>query len=218
MGWLLPLLAGTATGILSGFGIGGGTLLLIYLTAFAGVPQNLAQGVNLLYFLPAAATALPAHIKNGYIDGKTVWPAALAGLAGTALAAWLATGLDVELLRRCFGGFLLVVGLRELKRRLAAHLETRSRDEWCALLEGSDACVAPILSMDEAPEHPHNRARGTFIELDGVIQPAPAPRFSRSVPAQPRPPVVGASGEEVLTDWGFTPEAITGLRQAGAIQ
>ena len=114
MGWLLPLLAGTATGILSGFGIGGGTLLLIYMTTFAGVPQNLAQGVNLLYFLPAAATALPAHIKNWYIDGKTVWPAALAGLAGTALAAWLATGLDVELLRRCFGGFLLVVGLREL--------------------------------------------------------------------------------------------------------
>ena len=114
MGWLLPLLAGTATGILSGFGVGGGTLLLIYMTTFAGVPQNLAQGVNLLYFLPAAATALPAHIKNGSIDGKTVWPAALAGLAGTALAAWLATGLDVELLRRCFGGFLLVVGLREL--------------------------------------------------------------------------------------------------------
>ena len=114
MGWLLPLLAGTATGILSGFGIGGGTLLLIYMTTFAGVPQNLAQGVNLLYFLPAAATALPAHIKHGYIDGKTGWPAALAGLAGTALAAWLATGLDVELLRRCFGGFLLVVGLREL--------------------------------------------------------------------------------------------------------
>ena len=114
MDWLVSLLAGTATGILSGFGIGGGTLLLIYMTTFAGVPQNLAQGVNLLYFLPAAATALPAHIKNEYIDGKTVWPAALAGLAGTALAAWLATGLDVELLRRCFGGFLLVVGLREL--------------------------------------------------------------------------------------------------------
>lgn len=114
MDWLVSLLAGTATGILSGFGVGGGTLLLIYMTTFAGVPQNLAQGVNLLYFLPAAATALPAHIKNGYIDGKTVWPAALAGLAGTALAAWLATGLDVELLRRYFGGFLLVVGLREL--------------------------------------------------------------------------------------------------------
>lgn len=60
--------------MLSGFGIGGGTLLLIYMTAFAGVPQNLAQGVNLLYFLPTAATALPAHIKNGYIDRQTVWP------------------------------------------------------------------------------------------------------------------------------------------------
>ena len=65
MGWLLPLLAGTATGILSGFGVGGGTLLLIYMTTFAGVPQNLAQGVNLLYFLPAAATAQPPHHKNG---------------------------------------------------------------------------------------------------------------------------------------------------------
>ena len=111
MGWLLPLLAGTATGILSGFGVGGGTLLLIYMTTFAGVPQNLAQGVNLLYFLPAAATALPAHIKNGYIDGKTVWPAALAGLAGTALAAWAATAVDVEALKKPFGVFLLVSGL-----------------------------------------------------------------------------------------------------------
>ncbi|NML28248.1 CaiB/BaiF CoA transferase family protein [Zoogloea dura] len=105
----------------------------------------------------------------------------------------------------------------ELKTRLATHLETRTRAEWCELLEGSDACVAPVLSMDEAPEHPHNRARGTFIELDGVIQPAPAPRFSRSVPAHPHPPVVGSTGEDVLTDWGFTPEAIADLRQAGAI-
>ena len=69
MAWPISLLAGAVTGVLSGFGIGGGTLLLIYMTAFAGVPQNLAQGVNLLYFLPTAATALPAHIKNGYIDG-----------------------------------------------------------------------------------------------------------------------------------------------------
>ena len=117
MEWPISLLAGAVTGVLSGFGIGGGTLLLIYMTAFAGVPQNLAQGVNLLYFLPTAATALPAHIKNGYIDRQTVWPAVLAGLAGTALAAWAATGLDVELLHRCFGGFLIVVGLRELFSR-----------------------------------------------------------------------------------------------------
>lgn len=105
----------------------------------------------------------------------------------------------------------------ELKTRLAAHLETRSRDAWCALLEGSDACVAPVLDMDEAPEHPHNRARGTFIEVGGVVQPAPAPRFSRSIPAQPRPPVVDGAGEDVLADWGFTPAEIDGLRTAGAL-
>lgn len=105
----------------------------------------------------------------------------------------------------------------ELKTRLAAHLETRTRDEWCALLEGSDACVAPVLDMDEAPEHPHNQARGTFIEVGGVIQPAPAPRFSRSIPAQPRPPVVGSTGADVLSDWGFAPDEIDALRMAGAI-
>ena len=105
----------------------------------------------------------------------------------------------------------------ELKTRLAAHLATRTRDEWCVLMEGSDACVAPVLDMDEAPEHPHNRARGTFIEVGGVIQPAPAPRFSRSTPATPRAPQVGATGEDVLADWGFTPDAIDGLRRAGAI-
>ena len=105
----------------------------------------------------------------------------------------------------------------ELKVRLAAHLATRSRDAWCALLEGTDACVAPVLDMDEAPEHPHNRARGTFIEVGGVVQPAPAPRFSRSTPAKPRPPLAGATGEDVLADWGFSPDALDGLRKAGAI-
>jgi len=105
----------------------------------------------------------------------------------------------------------------ELKTRLATHLQTRMRDDWCHLLEGTDACVAPVLDMDEAPEHPHNRARETFIDIDGVIQPAPAPRFSRSVTARPRPPVVGASGEDVLADWGFSPAAIDALRRSGAI-
>lgn len=116
-GWLIPLLAGAATGILSGFGVGGGSLLLIYMTSFAGVPQNLAQGINLLYFLPTAGAALPAHFKNGYVEKAALAPAILAGLAGTALAAWAATSIDTQLLRRCFGAFLLVIGLRELFRR-----------------------------------------------------------------------------------------------------
>jgi hypothetical protein len=115
--WLLAALAGAATGVLSGFGVGGGTLLLIYLTAFAGVEQTLAQGINLLYFLPAAATALPSHIKNGYIHKKTALPAIAAGLATSALAAWVATGLDVALLRKCFGVFLLYIGAAELLRK-----------------------------------------------------------------------------------------------------
>ncbi|WP_243152046.1 sulfite exporter TauE/SafE family protein [Pseudoflavonifractor sp. 524-17] len=114
IGWLTALLAGMVTGILSGFGVGGGTLLLVYLTAFAGVPQNQAQGINLLYFLPAAAMALPAHYKNGYIHRPTVGPAAAAGLAAAAVAAWIATAMDVQLLHRCFGGFLLIIGMREL--------------------------------------------------------------------------------------------------------
>ena len=115
--WVIPALAGAATGVLSGFGIGGGTLLLIYMTAFAGVGQTLAQGINLLYFLPTAATALPSHLKNGYVDKKTALPAIAAGLAGTALAAWAATGLDVDLLRKCFGVFLLYIGVTELFRK-----------------------------------------------------------------------------------------------------
>lgn len=115
--WLIAALAGAVTGVLSGFGVGGGSLLLIYMTSFAGVPQTLAQGVNLLYFLPAAATALPAHFKNGYVEKKALLPAVAAGLACSALAAWAATALDVDILRRCFGGFLILIGLRELFRK-----------------------------------------------------------------------------------------------------
>lgn len=115
--WFLPALAGAVTGVLSGFGVGGGTLLLIYLTAFAGMEQTLAQSTNLLYFLPAAAMSLPSHFKNGYIDKKAALPAIGAGLVCSALAAWIATTLDVELLRKCFGVFLLYIGVTELFRK-----------------------------------------------------------------------------------------------------
>lgn len=113
-GWLIPFLAGAATGVLSGFGVGGGTLLLVYMTAFAGLDQHLAQGINLLYFLPAGLTALPAHLKNGYIAKPVLLPAIVAGLLCAGLAAWGATALDVGALRKCFGAFLILVGLWEL--------------------------------------------------------------------------------------------------------
>ena len=110
----LPLAVGAATGVLSGFGVGGGTLLLVYMTAFTGVEQRLAQVINLLYFLPAGLLALPAHVKNGYIETPVLLPAIGAGLVCAALAAWAATAMEVELLRKLFGAFLIVVGLMEL--------------------------------------------------------------------------------------------------------
>lgn len=87
---------------------------LIYLTSFAAIDQHQAQGINLLYFLPAAAAALPAHHKHGLLDKKVILPAILAGLAAAGLAAWLSSSLDTGLLRKLFGLFLLYVGLREL--------------------------------------------------------------------------------------------------------
>lgn len=125
--WLPALLAGALTGILSGFGLGGGTLLLIYMTAFAALPQTLAQGINLLYFIPAAAAALPFHAKNRCLDKSVILPAAAAGLAAAGLAAWIATSLDVHLLRKLFGSFLLCIGLSELFRRPQPVSEERRR-------------------------------------------------------------------------------------------
>ena len=89
-----------------------------------------------------------------------------------------------------------------LKTKLRAVFAQRPRDAWCALLEGTDACVAPVLDMDEAPQHPHNQARSTFIEVNGVTQPAPVPRFSRTVPAQPVGPAPAEDAAAVLARWG----------------
>ena len=106
----------------------------------------------------------------------------------------------------------------EQKRRLAELIATKPRDEWAALFADSDACVAPVLDLEEAPRHPHNEARGTFVEVDGVIQPAPAPRFSRTPGGVERPaPVAGAHSDEVLTEHGFDAEAIARLRRDGAV-
>jgi alpha-methylacyl-CoA racemase len=105
-----------------------------------------------------------------------------------------------------------------LKERIAAIFATRTQAEWCAIMEGADACFAPILDMDEAPLHPHNRARGTFTELEGVVQPAPAPRFSRTPGAvQGAPPAAGAHNEEALLDWGFSAAEIEDLAASGVL-
>ena len=105
-----------------------------------------------------------------------------------------------------------------LKAKLAEVLKTKTRDEWCAIMEGSDVCFAPILDMDEAPEHPHNKSRETFIQIEGVTQHAPAPRFSRSVNDTPGPPpIAGAHTDEILASWGFSEADVSDLKSKGAV-
>jgi alpha-methylacyl-CoA racemase len=106
----------------------------------------------------------------------------------------------------------------ELRRRLTDVFATRTRDEWAAAFAGTDACVAPVLDPDEAAAHPHLAARGTYREVDGLLQPAPAPRFSGTPTDIPPPaPAPGADTTAVLTDLGLSPTEITTLRESGTI-
>lgn len=104
-----------------------------------------------------------------------------------------------------------------MRKRLEGIFRQKPRDEWCKLLEGTDVCFAPVLTLGEAPGHPHNKARGAFIELDGVVQPAPAPRFS-ATPLEVRygPPAAGANTSEALAGWGFSKQDIASLLESGA--
>jgi alpha-methylacyl-CoA racemase len=105
-----------------------------------------------------------------------------------------------------------------LKERLAAIFKTRTRDEWSELMEGTDVCFAPVLSIPEAIEHPHNVDRGTFVEVAGIQQPGPAPRFSRTKPEiSSPPPHAGQHTDEVLSAAGFDADRLAKLREAGAI-
>ncbi|MCA3716512.1 CaiB/BaiF CoA-transferase family protein [Phenylobacterium sp.] len=106
----------------------------------------------------------------------------------------------------------------DLKAKLAAVIATKTQAEWCALMEATDVCFAPVLDLDEAPKHAHNVARETFVEVAGVTQPAPAPRFSKTPGAiQGPPPAIGAHDEEALKDWGFSDADLAALRGNGAL-
>ena len=106
----------------------------------------------------------------------------------------------------------------EQKKALKEIFLKKTQQEWCDLMEGTDICFAPVLNMAEAPEHPHNKARGTFIELEGIVQPAPAPRFSRTVPeVYPAPAYVGEHTEEVLKSIGMQDSDIEDLKASGEV-
>jgi alpha-methylacyl-CoA racemase len=142
---------------------------------------------------------------------------------------WLAVGA-IE--RRFYEEFVERLGLKlgdlpkqhdragwpDLRRRFADAIATKTRNEWEEVFAGSDACVAPVLALGEVAQHPHNAARGTFVARDGVLQPAPAPRFSRTVPEMggaSRLP--GADTEAVLADFGFAPAELARLIETGAV-
>lgn len=106
----------------------------------------------------------------------------------------------------------------EVTKRLAQIFKTKTRDEWCAIMEGTDVCFAPILPMSEAMHHPQNVERGSFVTIDGIPQPAPAPRFSRTPSEVQRPPArAGEHTDEGLAAWGFSAEEIARLREVGAV-
>ena len=105
-----------------------------------------------------------------------------------------------------------------LKDTITEVFLTKTRAEWCEIMEGTDICFAPILDLDEAPEHPHNKHRKSFIEIDGVTQHAPTPRFSRTENATPSaPPMAGEHTDEVLSNWGFSDDEIANLKSSGAV-
>jgi alpha-methylacyl-CoA racemase len=105
-----------------------------------------------------------------------------------------------------------------MKERLAVVFKAKTRDEWCALMEGTDVCFAPVLSIPEAYEHPHNVARGTFVEVADLKQPGPAPRFSRTPAGLPTPPAhAGQHTDDVLAAAGFDADQVAKLRASGAV-
>lgn len=106
----------------------------------------------------------------------------------------------------------------ELKAKVAEAIARKTRSEWCALMEGSDVCFAPVLELGEAPLHPHNVARNAFVTVDGVVQPAPAPRFSATPGAvQGPPPGIGAHNVSSLEDWGLPGSMVRDLKDNGVI-
>ncbi len=114
---ILSVIIGTLTGIISGFGIGGGSLLVLYLTAFGGIAQYTAGGINLLYFIGCAPAALIGHIRQKNIVWQAVVWCSLAGVAAAIPTSLLAANMDTELLRRLFGGLLLYIGIKELRTK-----------------------------------------------------------------------------------------------------
>jgi alpha-methylacyl-CoA racemase len=173
----------------------------------AGTWDTTAREANLLDggapFYSTYETADARHISLAPLEPKFF----------ATLAA--AIGLDDRFVKRQYDRRLWP----EMREAIAAIVRRHTRDEWSARLEGTDACFAPVLSFDEAPAHRHARERGAFVEVSGVVQPGPAPRFDRTPAGPPRPaPAVGEHTEAVLAEAGFSAEAVAALRAQGVVR
>jgi alpha-methylacyl-CoA racemase len=191
----------------------------------AAMVEGAASLMSIFYGLAAAGTwraergfnlldgGAPFYSVYETADGEYVSVAALENKFFAELAQRI--GLEDEFVARQYDA----TTWPRLRARLTEIFKTRTRDAWCAALEGTDACFAPVLSMQEAPRHPHNVSRGVFVEIGGYPQPAPAPRFSRTPAAVPKPPPeIGAHTDDVLREAGFGAAEINALREAGAIR
>jgi alpha-methylacyl-CoA racemase len=205
---------------------GGGGMLLAFAMASAllavrnGAPGQIidcamTDGSALLTALTRglhAAGLWEDRAGANVIDGGSAWYDAYE----TADGKWIAIGAIEPQFRAVLLDKIGLAGDEaDLKSAFAATFREHPRDHWCALLEGSDACFAPVLSLAEAPLHPHNALRGTFASIGGVVQPAPAPRYSATgtdPPAAPRD-----DADALLAELGYPPERIAALRSGGVI-
>ena len=206
-GMLAGLLSAARTGagqVIDCAMVDGAALLMGMVWSFsaAGLWRD-ERGVNLL------DTGAPFYDTYETLDGKYLAVGALEPQFYAELRR--IAGMDAV----AFDAQMNVAEWPEMKAWYASIFRTRTRDEWCALFDGSDACVAPVLSMRESPGHPHNAARGTFVEAGGVMQPGPAPRMGTAARA---PEMAGGSDvESVLADLGYDAARIGGLRAANVV-
>ncbi|MEM1231177.1 MAG: CaiB/BaiF CoA-transferase family protein [Pseudomonadota bacterium] len=186
---------------------GASSLMSMFFTMAAGGAFTDQRGTNLLdggaHFYDTYETADGKYICIGSIE-----PQFYALLVEKAQ-------LDPER----FGAQMDARQWPAMKAELATVFKTRTRDEWCEIMEGTDVCFAPVLSIFEAPEHPHAKARNSYLTVDGVLQPAPSPRFDRTPGAvRHGAPAAGADSRAVLADFGFAEDAIDALVAAGVVQ
>jgi len=159
-------------------------------------------------------TGAPFYDTYATSDGKFIALGSLEPQFYAELIDRLGLGDTVDLARQ-----MDQTSWQELRDRFATLFASKTRDEWCEVLEMTDACFAPVLTMDEAAAHPHIQARDTVVEEYGLLQPAPAPRYSRTPGAIQRPPAwPGQHTDEVLGDWGFGAGEIAELRERGAVR